>query len=325
MNKYSILSAHNIFIRGGSGGSGKVSFRRERFVPFGGPDGGNGGDGGSVILKCDKTLSYLDVFKNRRHFYGEDGESGRGKMQYGKKGEDLYIFLPRGTEVYDEEENLIIDLLEDGQEYIIAHGGNGGVGNMHLANSIDKAPRHSIPSTPGEEKYLSFQLKIIADVGLIGFPNAGKSSLINYLTNCKSLVGNYPFTTVMAHLGVLSKEDSSMTIVDIPGLIKDSSKGKGMGIDFLQNIERSKALAFVLNGSEDYSSQFGFLLEELNNYNPEILKKKFIIIINKSDLMSLEDRQESIKNWDYPIILINTVDGENIDKLKDILWNLVIQ
>lgn len=323
MNKYSILSAHNIFIKGGNGGHGKVSFRRERFVPFGGPDGGNGGDGGSVILKCDNSISYLDVFKNRRHFYGEDGQSGRGKMQYGKKGEDLYIYLPPGTEVYDEENNLIIDLMENGMEYTIASGGKGGVGNMHLANSIDKAPRHSIPPTLGEEKYVSFQLKIIADVGLVGFPNAGKSSLINGLTNCKSLVGDYPFTTVVAHLGVLSRQDKSMTLVDIPGLIRDSSKGKGMGIDFLQNIERCKALAFVLNGAQDYREQFKFLLEELANYNPKILEKQFIIVINKSDLMDQEEKKKSLTGWNYPVVLINTMDGSNIDILENKLWNLI--
>jgi GTP-binding protein len=325
MNKQTILRASHIVIRSGCGGNGKVSFRRERFVPKGGPDGGNGGNGGSVILKADKTIDYLEIFKNRRHFYAENGHNGQGKMQYGKKGQDLYINLPLGTEVYDEDNQLIIDLINDGMEYIIAYGGKGGVGNMHLANSIDKAPRHTIPATPGEEKILSFKLKIIADIGLVGFPNAGKSSIINCLTNTNSLVGSYPFTTLTAHLGVLSKNNKSMTIVDIPGIVENASQGKGMGLEFLQNVERCHTLAIVLDGSLDYQYQYYHLIQELNMYNTEILKKKIIIIINKSDMLKEEKKKSILLNWNYPVILVSVIDDNSINQLKNMLWDLYNQ
>ena len=326
MNKQTILSAYGIVIRSGNGGNGKISFRRERFVPFGGPDGGNGGNGGSVILKCDKKVDYLDIFKSRRHFYAHDGENGRGKMQYGKNGEDLYLYLPMGTEVYDEEDNLIIDLVENGTEYILAKGGQGGVGNMHLANSIDKAPLRTIPATPGEELIVNFRLKIIADIGLVGFPNAGKSSLINCLTNCKSLVGNYPFTTLTAHLGVFNYNNESITLVDIPGLVKGASEGKGMGMDFLQNIERCAGLAYVLDGSQDYENQYNQLHYEINNYDENILKKPFVIVINKQDLMDADQEKTAIATMEKycpKIIVINTIDEYNINKLKDLLMGLM--
>jgi GTP-binding protein len=325
MNKHTILSAYGIVVRSGNGGNGKISFRRERFVPLGGPDGGNGGNGGSVILQCDKSVDYLDIFKSRRHFYAGDGENGRGKMQYGKNAEDLCLNLPIGTQVYDEEDNLLVDLLEDGTQYIVAYGGKGGVGNMHLANSIDKAPLRTIPATPGEEKILNFRLKIIADVGLVGFPNAGKSSLINYLTNCKSLVGNYPFTTLTAHLGVLKKEDDSITLVDIPGLVAGASQGKGMGLDFLQNIERCRVLVYVLDGSHNYNQQYQQLRHELDSYDEEILKKPSIIVINKQDLMDdsmVTEALTAMGQYNKTVIVVNTIDGYNLNNLVHCLWEL---
>ena len=322
MNKHTILTAHNIVIRSGNGGNGKVSFRREKFVPKGGPDGGNGGNGGSVIIKADKSAEYLDIFSNRRHFYAPNGENGKNKMKYGKHGEDLYINLPLGTEIYDGDE-LIDDLMEDGKELIIAYGGKGGIGNMHLANSTDKLPLHSIPPTEGEEKILTFKLKIIAHVGLVGFPNAGKSSLINCLTNCYSPVGNYSFTTLIAHLGVLKdNEDHSMTIVDIPGLIENCSQGKGMGIEFLQNVERCPILALVLDGSMDYRYQYTTLMEELKNYDEKILSKDIIIVINKMDLLDPTGEIEAQKQWNYPVITISTSNYHNIEKLKEKLWEV---
>jgi GTP-binding protein len=326
MNKQTILSAYGIVIRSGNGGNGKISFRRERFVPFGGPDGGNGGTGGSVILKCDKKVDYLDIFKSRRHFYAQDGENGRGKMQYGKHGEDLYLYLPLGTEVYDAEDNLIIDLVENGMEYVLAKGGQGGVGNMHLANSIDKAPLRTIPATPGEELIVNFRLKIIADIGLVGFPNAGKSSLINCLTNCKSLVGNYPFTTLTAHLGVFNWKNQPITLVDIPGLVKGASQGKGMGMDFLQNIERCAGLAYVLDGSQDYENQYLQLIHEIQSYDEKILEKPFIIVINKQDLMDSDGENramEIMKKYCPDVVVINTNGEYNMNILKTMVGEVM--
>ena len=326
MNKYVMLSSGLIHIKSGSGGQGKVSFRREKCVPKGGPDGGNGGNGGSVILKCSQKVEYLDIFNERRHFIAADGENGQNKMKYGKNAEDCYIFLPIGTEVYDIQGNLLVDLVEQGQEYMVAKGGNMGIGNMHLATSIDRTPRHCIPPTPGEEREILCKLKIIADVGLVGIPNSGKSSLINCLTNCHSPVGDYAFTTTHAHIGTIVDGEDHVKIVDIPGLIPDCSKGKGMGIAFLQNVERAMIIAYVINGSEDYAEQYSMLQKEISNYSSEILEKKQILIINKLDLIS-QEKQKEIEdffknNSNLSVVFTSTVSGENIDKVKDLFLNL---
>lgn len=321
-----------IYVKAGDGGAGCVSFRREKYVPRGGPDGGDGGDGGDVILIADPQIHTLYDFYHQVHFYAENGKPGMGKRMKGKDGEDLLLRVPLGTVVRDGETGEILgDLIRPGQTLIVAKGGKGGRGNAHFATPTRQAPKFAEKGQPGEERWLILELKLIADVGLVGLPNVGKSTLLSKITSAKPKIADYPFTTLQPNLGVVFlNEGETFVVADIPGLIEGAHKGLGLGHEFLRHIERTRVLLYVLDITrEDALNQdFINLQRELYLYNPILLKKDFLIAFNKVDLLKREEREEKIqrlKSLFNPelrnrIYVISAVTGEG---LKDLLYALV--
>ncbi len=317
-----------IYVKGGDGGNGCISFRREKFTPKGGPDGGDGGKGGDVILEADENLDTLLDFYYKRHFIAEKGSHGRGKNQHGKNGKDLIIKVPVGTLVFDAETNeLIEDLIYAGQRVIVARGGKGGRGNSSFATSTRQTPYFAEKGEKGEERWIYLELKIIADVGLVGLPNAGKSTLLSQITSAHPEIGDYPFTTKFPNLGVVQRDDFSYTVADIPGLIEGAHLGKGMGHEFLRHIERTRLLIFILDGSDKINSPeraYSILERELELYNPKLLNKKRLIAINKIDLPETQERMEEIKNWisqkNFPYIFISAKFKWNLEDLINLIW-----
>lgn len=317
-----------IYVKGGDGGNGCISFRREKFTPKGGPDGGDGGKGGDVILEADENLDTLLDFYYKRHFIAENGSHGRGKNQHGKNGKNLIIKVPVGTLVFDAETNEFIeDLIYSGQRVIAAMGGKGGRGNSSFATSTRQTPYFAEKGEKGEERWIYLELKIIADVGLVGFPNAGKSTLISQITSAHPEIGDYPFTTKFPNLGVVQRDDFSYTVADIPGLMEGAHLGKGMGHEFLRHIERTRLLIFILDGSDKISSPeraYSILERELELYNPKLLDKKRIIVVNKIDLPETQERMEEIKNWasqkNLPYIFISAKFKWNLEELLNLIW-----
>ncbi len=273
-----------VFVKAGRGGDGCISFRREKFVPKGGPDGGDGGNGGNVIVRGNKHLNNLNHLFFKKHWFAGDGEHGRGKNQHGAKGEDCIIEVPTGTVIY-EGDKLIGEILYDGQEIIVAKGGKGGRGNTHFKSPTRQAPRIRERGKPGEEKWLTFELKLIADVGIVGLPNAGKSTLLKCISNAEPKIADYPFTTLSPNLGVVEIDHKRITFADIPGIIEGAHEGKGLGLDFLRHIERTKVLLYLLDITSDPARDFAILQNEIREYNPMILKKPYIIALNKIDLV----------------------------------------
>lgn len=275
-----------IFVKSGKGGNGAVSFRREKYIPRGGPDGGNGGNGGNVIVKVNLNLNTLTHLHFEPEQKAQDGDAGRSKMQHGKMGSDKIIEVPKGTIIFDEFETLeIFDLSSEDSSFIIANGGRGGAGNTVFKNSIERAPRFAQKGALGEEGFFTLKLKLISDCGLVGMPNAGKSSLINLITNTKQEVADYIFTTKKPKLGVIKNTD--IVLCDIPGLLEGASSGTGLGIEFLQHIERCKIILHIIDISADDSyKNYITILEEMKKYNPEILEKKEIIVLNKIENVS---------------------------------------
>uniref|UniRef100_A0A7C4U6T7 GTPase Obg n=1 Tax=candidate division WOR-3 bacterium TaxID=2052148 RepID=A0A7C4U6T7_UNCW3 len=310
-----------IFVQGGNGGNGCISFRREKFVPKGGPDGGNGGDGGNVILEASENLFTLRSYHLRSNFKAKDGENGKGKNRNGKKGEDVIIKVPRGTIVY-EGEKIIGELLEDGERIIVARGGKGGRGNAAFATSRNQTPRIAEEGEEGEKKWIRLELKLIADVGIVGFPNAGKSTLLSLVSNAHPKIASYPFTTLEPNLGVCMYNMKKITFADIPGIIEDAHFGKGLGLEFLKHIERTRILLFLLDASWNVKEQYKTLKSEIRNYNAAILKKERIIAINKIDLVQERDELEKMK-FDAPKILISCKERENIDELIKIIYEIM--
>jgi GTP-binding protein len=286
-----------ITVRSGDGGKGCVSFRREKFIPRGGPDGGDGGKGGSVFFRATERLATLIDFKYRRLFKAKNGEPGRGRNQTGKNGKDIEIEVPPGTLVYDEGTGeQIADLVRDGQEVLILEGGKGGKGNQHFATSTNRAPRMAQPGIPGEEKRLRLSLKSLADIGLIGLPNAGKSTLLSRLTTAKPRIADYPFTTLSPNLGVMTLgEDKKLTVADIPGLVEGASEGKGLGHRFLKHIERTRLLVHVVDltysPAQDLLEDFFVVRKELEDYHVNVAAKDQVVVINKIDLYSPQHRE----------------------------------
>ncbi|MDC9032197.1 GTPase ObgE [Columbia Basin potato purple top phytoplasma] len=318
------------FVKAGNGGNGIVSFRREKYVPYGGPSGGNGGAGGSVILIGDSGMNTLFKLQYQRKIIALNGSDGKNKTRNGSKAPDLFIKVPLGTLVYNNENNLFIgEIVQHGSQLIIAKGGKGGRGNYSLANSKNKAPSFAEKGELGESLVIRTELKILADVGLIGFPNVGKSSLISAISNVKSKIGSYSFTTLKPILGVVNNKDFSFTVADIPGLIKDSHLGKGMGINFLKHIERCKVLIYVFGASDDnIYDKYCQLREELKKYNSKILDKPQIILFNKMDLENAEKKLSLFKNnfADEQIIIACSVwNNFNLDYLKDEIKYLLIK
>ncbi|MCX5812638.1 MAG: GTPase ObgE [Proteobacteria bacterium] len=314
----------DIYIKAGNGGHGCVSFRRERFIPRGGPDGGDGGKGGDVVLVGSKALSSLLDFKYKRIYRAENGKNGSGKNKKGRGGKDLYIHLPLGTIVYDKAYTTpLCDVTEDNKHYIVAKSGRGGRGNTHFVTPTHRAPVEFENGTEGEEKELKLVLKLLADVGIVGLPNVGKSTLISCLTNAKPLIGDYPFTTLTPALGVFRDNDDTFVIADIPGLIKDASKGRGLGLTFLRHIERTNIFLLVLDASsESADKDYDTLLDELKSYKEEMLDKKRILVLNKIDISS----KASVKKWNVffkekgeTTVNVSALKGQGIDELRDLL------
>ena len=319
-----------IYVRAGRGGNGAVSFRREKYVPKGGPDGGDGGRGGNVILRADRHLTTLLDFHYQNKYIAEDGKHGQGGLKTGRNGKDIVIKLPQGTVVKDATTGeIIVDMKEDGQEFIIAHGGNGGWGNTHFATSTNQTPRNANPGLPGEERNLILELKLIADVGIVGFPNVGKSTLISVISAAKPKIANYPFTTLTPNLGLVRiSETESFTVADVPGLIEGASKGKGLGLQFLRHIERTRALLFMLDGlSPDPGNDYKILENELKAYNKDLLNKKRIICFSRIDAL-LPEQIEELKKIKFrekgiETIMISSVAKIGIEELKFKLWEMI--
>jgi GTP-binding protein len=320
-----------ITVRSGDGGKGCVSFRREKFIPRGGPDGGDGGKGGSVFLRATERLATLLDFKYRRLFKARNGEPGRGRDQTGKNGKDIVIDVPPGTLVYDEgtgEE--IADLVYDGQEVLILEGGQGGKGNQHFATSTNRAPRMAQPGISGEEKRLRLSLKSLADIGLIGLPNAGKSTLLSRITTAKPKIADYPFTTLIPNLGVMTlAEDKNLTVADIPGLIEGASEGKGLGHRFLKHIERTRLLLHVMDmtysPAQTLLEDFFVVRKELEDYHVNVAAKDQMVVLNKMDLYSPQHRevrevQRALQDLGLESYPVSALTGEGLEDLKIALF-----
>ena len=323
------LDQIKIYVKGGNGGSGSASFRREKFVEFGGPDGGDGGNGGSVSLLADPNLNTLVDFRFQQHFKAERGENGMGNKKSGKSGKSLILKVPIGTQVFEEDNNTLIeDLKKSGQKIIVANGGKKGLGNVRFKSSINRAPRKKTDGGEGEKFCIWLQLKVIADIGIVGMPNAGKSSLLSVLTKAKPKIANYPFTTINPNLGVASYNDREITIADIPGLIEGAHEGIGLGDKFLRHIERCKSLVHLIDITEkDILENYLKIRKELAKYSDNLLKKREIIIFNKIDVIKTEEINEKInyfkKKIKKNIYQISVIQNKGLSNLKKILINNV--
>ena len=320
-----------INIYSGNGGKGSAHFRREKYITKGGPDGGDGGRGGHIIFVTDKSLWTLYHFKFKKHFKCGHGGDGSGSRSTGADGEDVIIRVPIGTVIKDfKTNNIIHETIEDGEEKIILKGGKGGLGNWNFRSSTNQAPRYAQPGIKGEEKQLVLELKLLADVGLVGFPNVGKSTLLKTLTSAKPKIGNYEFTTLKPNLGIVEYRDfKSFVIADIPGIIEGASEGRGLGHYFLRHIERNSVLLFLLSSeSDDIVKQYEVLLNELKKYNPELLDKQRLIAISKSDLLDEKQTSKIKKNisnkiMDVPFEFISSVSNIGLIQIKDLMWKVL--
>jgi GTP-binding protein len=311
--------------RSGSGGAGFVHFHREKFVPKGGPDGGDGGRGGHIILRGNKQLWTLLHLKYRKHIIAESGKPGEAQNCTGADGKDEIIEVPIGTVAkHADSEEVIAEITDDGQEIILTPGGRGGKGNLFFATSTRQAPNYAQPGEPGKEEWIILELKLLADVGLVGFPNAGKSTLLSVVSAAKPKIADYPFTTLTPNLGVVAyRDDKSFVMADIPGIIEGASEGKGLGIRFLRHIERNSLLLFLVPAdSKDITREYEILLNELHQYNPELLDKKRILAVSKSDMLDYELTEAISKELpkDLPTIFISSVTQKGITELKDLIW-----
>ncbi len=317
-----------IYFRSGAGGSGSRSFRREKFVPKGGPDGGDGGRGGHIILKANSQLWTLLHLKYQKHIRAKDGHSGSGQRSTGAQGEDVYVEVPLGTIAKDAEtEEIIAEVTEDQEETLLLAGGRGGLGNFHFKSSTRQAPQYAQPGEPSEEKAIILELKVLADVGLVGFPNAGKSTLLSVLSAAKPEVADYPFTTLVPNLGVVPYRDyRSFVMADIPGIIEGAAEGKGLGTRFLRHIERNSVLLFLISAENpDIREAYQTLLGELKRYNPELLDKKRLLAISKSDLLDDELIALIQKELppDLPYLFISSVQQKGLQDLKDMIMEAI--
>ena len=323
------LDQVKIYIKAGNGGDGSPSFRREKFIEFGGPDGGDGGKGGSVILKAEQNLNTLIDFRYQQHHKAKRGENGAGQNRTGKSGEDLILKVPIGTQVFEEDnKTLIYDFTKISEEFTAAAGGKGGLGNTRFKSSTNRAPRKFTKGTQGEEFTIWLQLKTIADIGIIGLPNAGKSSLLASVTNANPKIANYQFTTLNPNLGVASYDNKEITIADIPGLVEGAHKGTGLGIQFLKHIERCKSLLHLIDiTSEDLKKSYQQVKNELKKYSNKLTKKKELIVLNKIDLIDEKEVNHIIKdfkkNTKSEVIAVSTFNKSSVSKIKSKLLNYV--
>ena len=323
------LDQVKIYVKAGNGGDGSPSFRREKFIEHGGPDGGDGGKGGSVILKSERNLNTLIDYRYQQHHKAERGENGMGQNKTGKSGDDLILKVPLGTQVFEEDnKTLVYDFIKPSEEFVAAAGGRGGLGNTRFKSSTNRAPRKFTKGTSGEEFTIWLQLKTIADIGIIGLPNAGKSSLLASITNANPKISNYEFTTLNPNLGVASYDDKEITIADIPGLIEGAHKGTGLGIKFLKHIERCKTLLHLIDiTNNDLQAAYNQVKNELKNYSPNLLKKKELIVFNKIDLIDDELVKEIVsefsKQINGEILTLSTLKKKSVSKIKSKLISYV--
>ena len=323
------LDQVKIFIKAGDGGSGSPSFRREKFIEFGGPDGGDGGKGGSIILKSERNLNTLIDFRYQQHFKAQRGEDGKGKKQTGKGGEDLHLRVPVGTQVFEEDnKTLIFDFKKENENFVAALGGKGGLGNTRFKSSTNRAPKKITKGVKGEEFWIWLQLKTIADIGIIGLPNAGKSSLLASITKATPKIANYKFTTLNPNLGVAIYDNKEIILADIPGIIEGAHSGTGLGIKFLKHIERCKTLLHLIDVTEnDLFKSYKQIREELGKYSKDLLKKNELVVLNKIDLIDkkeLKEKEEKFnKKTKKKVLLLSTIKKQYISKIKSKIINYV--
>ncbi|MDT8412857.1 MAG: GTPase ObgE [Vicingaceae bacterium] len=327
MSNSNFIDYVKIHCTSGMGGRGSRHFRREKYEPKGGPDGGDGGRGGHVIIKGNKNLWTLLHLKYKRHIKAKHGEDGSSSRSTGAEGEDVYVEVPLGTIAKDGETGeVLFEITQDGEEQILLKGGRGGLGNAHFKSSTNQAPRYAQPGEEGQEAWKILELKVLADVGLVGFPNAGKSTLLSVLSAAKPEIANYPFTTLVPNLGIVSYRDyRSFVMADIPGIIEGAHEGKGLGIRFLRHIERNAVLLFLIPAdSKNINEEYEILLNELKAYNPELLDKDRILAVSKSDMLDDELKEEIEKDLpEVPHLFISSVAQQGLLELKDLLWKYI--
>jgi GTPase len=316
-----------IFCRSGNGGPGSAHFRREKFIPKGGPDGGDGGRGGHIILRGNSQLWTLIHLKYRRHVFAEDGESGGAQQSTGASGKDITIEVPLGTIAKnDDTGEFMFEITSHGDEKVLAKGGRGGQGNTHFKSATNQAPRYAQPGEKGLEASFVLELKILADVGLVGFPNAGKSTLLSVVSAAKPKIADYAFTTLVPNLGIVSyRDEKSFVMADIPGIIEGAHEGKGLGIRFLRHIERNSILLFMIPAdSKNIKEEYEILINELRMYNPELLDKNRVLAISKSDMLDEELMNEIREDLpDIPRVFISSITGQGLNTLKDMVWKVL--
>jgi len=318
-----------IFVKSGPGGNGIISFRREKYVEFGGPNGGDGGKGGDVVVKAVKGLNTLVDYRYKRHYKAPKGRHGMGSNMTGACGDALIMEVPEGTQIYDEaQEFLIADLVKEGDTVILAQGGHGGLGNTHFKSSTNRAPRRCTPGGEGEEMWVVLRLKLIADAGLLGLPNAGKSTFLSAVSRAKPKIADYPFTTIHPQLGVVGYKNNEFVLADIPGLIEGASEGVGLGHRFLGHVERCGVLLHLIDGSqEDVVDAYKTIMAEVNKYDTELADKAMVLGLNKCDTLDEEERTEKKalleKVSGQPVMLLSGVTGENVEEVLHALWQIV--
>jgi len=322
------LDQAKIYLQSGKGGNGCISFRREKYIEFGGPDGGSGGKGGDIIFEGCSSLNTLIDFRYKQHYKAQKGNDGSGKNCSGSKGENIIIKVPIGTQIISDvdKETILQDITKDGEKVLFLKGGNGGFGNTHYKNSMEQAPRRANPGLEGKEIWVWIRLKILADVGLLGLPNAGKSSLLSAITNAKPKIGNYPYTTLTPQLGIIRNYDQEIILADIPGLINDAHKGVGIGTRFLGHIERCKLLLHIIDAtSEDHIESYQSIIRELTAYGKGLKDKKQILIISKVDLIEKKQLNKIVKKIENftksSVIVSSSLNKEGLDKIINTLFS----
>lgn len=318
-----------VYIKSGDGGAGCLSFRREKFIPFGGPDGGDGGRGGSVIARCVNGLNTLVDYRFQQHFKARKGMHGKGSNRTGESADDLFLDLPIGTQIFDEESSLLLaDLTEAGQTYIIAKGGKGGLGNAHFKSSTNQAPRLTIPGEPGEERTIRLRLKLLSDAGLIGMPNAGKSTFLASVSRAKPKIADYPFTTLTPHLGVVTVHDDEFVLADLPGLIEGAHEGVGLGLRFLGHVERCGVLLHLVDSTqEDIAGAYRLIRHEIGEYEAELLEKPELVALSKADALdakTLAQRQQELAEASgSKVYVISAASRLGVDALLNDMMHIV--
>ncbi|MFA5301107.1 MAG: GTPase ObgE [Bacteroidales bacterium] len=328
MSETNFVDYVKLFCASGNGGAGSVHLLRAKYVPKGGPDGGDGGRGGHIILKVNPQFWTLIHLKYRKHIRADKGEAGRGNMAHGADGKDIYVDVPQGTVIKRADtEEILAELTTPGEEFILCKGGKGGLGNTHFKSSTRQTPRYAQPGQPGEENWFVLELKLLADVGLVGFPNAGKSTLLTAVSAARPKIADYPFTTLVPQLGIVSLSDNrSFVMADIPGIIEGAHEGRGLGLRFLRHIERNSILLFMVPAdSPDITAEYKILLRELRQYKAELMDKQKILAVTKADLLD-GPQEKALRRRvprSLPVLLISSVTGKNIDQLKEQVWNML--